>query len=171
MDYLNVAENFAKGIWKVKEEANLKDIMLFGSLTYNKPNPRDIDIMILHENPLLDKFQFEIIDKKISDIQKLFILSEILGEKIDLEKIIANTNIKELIEKGLFNTKYLNVNFFTDNEYRTKWIKNNEEHHDRTIKKARIDNENFEACIFRQGRLWNSNTEKYDVPARTKYKV
>ncbi len=171
MNYLNTAENFAKKIWELKEKANLKDIMLFGSLTYGKPNPRDIDIMILHENPLLDKFQFEIIDKKISDIQKMFILSEILGKKIDLEKIIVNTNIKELIEKGLFNTKYMNVNFFTNNEYKSKWIKNNEEYHDRTITKAHIGNETFEECIFRQGKLWNPFTQKYDIPAKTKYQI
>ena len=171
MDYLNIAENFAKCIWKIKEDVSLNDLMLFGSLTYGEPNPRDIDILILHENPLLDKFQFEIIDKEIPDIQKLFILSKILGKKINLEKLIANTNIRELVEKGLFNTKYLNVNFFTDKKYRDKWIKNNEEYHDRKIHKAQIENETFEECIFRQGKLWNSNTKKYDIPAETKYKI
>lgn len=171
MEYLQIAEDFAKKIWKVKEKANLNDIMLFGSLTYGKSNPRDIDLMILHKNPLLDKFQFEIIDKEIPDIKKMFILSNILGKDIDLEKIIVNTPIPELLKKGLFNTKYLNINFFTDKEYKTRWIKNNEEHHDRTITKAHIGNETFEECVFRQGKLWNPNTEKYDIPAKTKYPI
>jgi len=171
MDYMQISENFAKTIWPLKEEANLIDIMLFGSLTYKKQNPRDIDILLLHKNTLLDKFQFEVIDKDISDIEKLSILSNMLGEKVNLSRIISDTSIKKLLEKGLFNTKYLNVDFFTDKEYRDKWIKNNGENHDRTIHKAHIGNETFEECIFRQGKLWNPLTEKYDIPAKEKYKL
>ena len=35
--------------------------------------------------------------------------------------------------------------------------------------KKRKEGETFEECIFRQGRLYNQETQKYDIPALQKY--
>lgn len=169
MYYLEIAEKLAKNIWPIREKIKLVDLMLYGSLTYGKKNPNDIDLLLLHKNPLLDKFQFETIDEKIDDIQKFFILSRLLGKSINLEEIIKKINAKELIEKNLLHTKYMNLAFFSDNNYKKKWLENNQKHPDYSIKKNRIDNETFEECIFRQGKLWNKETGKYDIPALSKY--
>ncbi len=171
MEYLKIAENFARNIWKSKENIKLVDLMLFGSLVHKKNTPHDIDLLIIHENPLLDRFQFEYVDLKIDIIRKLYSLQKLLGKEINLEKIINNTGTEELIKKNLFNTKYMNFSFFEDENYKNLWIENNKKYHDISIKKNRIGNETFEECIFRQGLLWNPKLEKYCIPARNKYKI
>jgi len=37
------------------------------------------------------------------------------------------------------------------------------------IKKNRIGDETFEECIFRKGKLWDSEKEEYCIPAKSKY--
>ena len=170
MNYLEIAEKLAENIWPIKEKIKLIDIMLYGSLAYGKKDPHDIDLLILHENPILDKFQFETIDKKIPNLQKCFVLSKLLGEDINLEEIIEKIEARELIENNLFQTKYMNIDFFSDEIYKRKWVENDRKHHDQSIKKNRIDNETFEESIFRQGKLWNSEEKKYNIPAFSKYK-
>ena len=170
MDYLEIANNFARNLWVVKKEIKLVDLMLFGSLANNKKNPRDVDLLFLHQNPILDKFQFEIVNQNISNIEKLYILNNLLNREVNLEKIISNIGVKELIQKNLFQTKYMNLDFFKEKEYRTKWIKNNEEYNHPSIKKD-YNGEKFEETIFKEGKLWNPQTKKYDIPAKQKYQV
>ncbi len=169
MNYLGIVKEFAESLWAIKEEIKLVDLMLFGSLANSEGNPRDIDLLFLHQNPILDKFQFEIVDKNISDTKKLYILQSLLRNNVNLEKIIVDTGVERLIQQNLFNTKYMNISFFNNKSYRKKWIGNNRKYHNPLIKKNRIGDETFEECIFRKGKLWDSEKEEYCIPAKSKY--
>ena len=53
---LTIAENFGEIAMKIKEEMKIREILLYGSVSYNKEEPRDIDIMLVHYNPIRDSF-------------------------------------------------------------------------------------------------------------------
>jgi len=168
--FIEVAEEFGKKIWPVKNKLKIKDLMLYGSLTYKKRNPHDVDMLILHSSKILEKFQ-DIADSKIADSKKLIILSRILRKKLNLIKIFEGSQTKELIDSRKFNIKFMNIKFFTNKYYKIKWIKRNLRLHGNKKKKARLSGETFEECIFRQGLLWNPKTQEYDIPALKKYRL
>jgi predicted nucleotidyltransferase len=169
MEYLQIAEEFAKIVWPYKENIKIKDIMLFGSVAYKKQNPSDLDILLLHYNKIFDDFQRVANSKKIKYITKFYMLSKHFQKDINLLKVFQGTSIEKLISQNKFNVKYMNIKFFTNDSYKSAWIKKDMEIHKNQVPKSRIGTENFEDAIFRQGLLWNYITEKYDIPARKKY--
>ena len=164
---ISIAEEFGEIIWPVKEKLNVEDLTLFGSLTYGKRNPRDIDMLIIHYNPLLDKFHEEVENKKFKNGQEAFLSLSNSLKSIDLIKLFKETNIEKLIKKDLFQTVYMNIKYFTDEKYKKDWKEKNQKAHT----KARLDPLFFEERIFKQGLLWNPLSNKYDIPAKTKYKI
>ncbi len=170
MEYLKIAENFAKKIWPYKEITKIRDIMLFGSVAYGKQNPNDIDLLLLHHSEIFEVFQDISESKKTADLEKLTIISNMFKRKgIDLSKIFEKTKVIELISKNKFNIKYMDIDFFRDNNYKRQWTKKNKEKHKKRNIKKRLPGEEFEDTIFRQGLLWNPETRKYDIKANKKY--
>ena len=169
MEYLKIAENFGKIIWPYKDKLKIADIMLFGSVAYGKPNPSDLDLLVLHYSPLFEEFQEIAESKKIEDSKKLVYLSNKLNGASNILNLIRGTSIEGLILQNKFNTKFMNISFFTNPEYKNKWRGENLKIHGHQKPKARLNGETFERCIFRQGRLYNQETQKYDTPALQKY--
>src|SRR3989344_153741 len=110
MEYLKIAEDFAIKIWPYKNKLKLEDIMLFGSVAYEKKDPSDLDLLILHKNEILEEFQ-DVANSKIEDIDKLRELSRRLNKEIDLLALLESTTIEKLIFKNKFNIKYLDIGF------------------------------------------------------------
>lgn len=167
MEYLKIAEEFGKRIWPYKNQLKFEDLMLFGSVAYCKENPTDLDILVLHYNEKLENFQ-DTAESKINDLEKLTKLNELFNEEINLLGLIQGTSIEKLISQNKFNVKYMDIKFFTDNEYRKKWREKNLKTYGLTPK-ARLPGETFDEAIFRQGLLYNQGTQKYDLPALQKY--
>ncbi|HKL24545.1 MAG TPA: hypothetical protein VJ912_04365 [Candidatus Nanoarchaeia archaeon] len=167
MDYMKIAEKFGKNIWSVKNKINLNDLLLYGSVIKGKDNPKDIDLLVLHNNSVLDRFHFETMYKEIPNKEKYFILANLLKKQVNIEKIISDKEIQKTIEKNILHPQYLNVSFFHDKEYREKWKK-----HNKVNKIHKVDEQrNFLNEIFEQGKLWNPETEKYDLNMGSKYNI
>ena len=169
MEYLKIAEDFGKKIWPYINKIKIADIMLYGSVAYGKKNPTDLDLLVLHYNELLDNFQEIAESKKIGDSKKLIDLSNKLNGEINLMEVLQESNIKKLISQNKFNTKFMNISFFTNSEYRTKWKERDLKTHEHAKSSHKKEGETFEECIFMQGLLYNQETQKYDVPALQKY--
>lgn len=165
MEYKKIAEEFGKRVWPVKNKINLKDILLYGSVAQDKESPNDIDLLILHKNPLLDKFHFEFMHKNMSQKDKYSTLSYLLKDQINLKEILSDKNIGNSIQNNVLHPQYMNTLFFYDNNYRKKWKKHNDFHKPH----QKGNHEEFIKTVFSQGKLWNPLTEKYDVPAYLKY--
>lgn len=169
LDYaIDVAKDFAKMVYPIKE-LKIKDLLLYGSTSRREKNPRDLDLLIIHSNPTIDKFLIKSKDKKINDLQKLSIINGLLGPKINLEKKFKNTEILKLINQNLLNINYLNSKFFKDVEYQNWWNGINKKFHDPNIKKGGRTSESFLKHIFEQGKLWNQKTKEYDLSYNKKY--
>jgi len=65
----------------------------------------------------------------------------------------------------------MDISFFTNQEYKEKWKEKDLKVHGHEKSKARLNDETFEECIFRQGLLYNQETQKYDIPALQKYQM
>lgn len=167
MDYKEVAEKFGKMIWPEKDKIKLADIVLYGSVLENKKNPNDIDLLILHQNPLLDEFHFKTMYQKISNQKKYSILSELLKKQINLGKVLSDPGIKKTIREDILHPQYMNTLFFSDEKYRKKW----KNHNDFNKPHKKFEKEEFLEQVFNQGKLWNPLTEKYDFPAHIKYQI
>lgn len=173
-ELMKTAEEFAKIFWSIKNKIKIEDIMIFGSLAYGKSNPNDIDALLLHYNPIFDSFQNFADRKDISATKKLIILDELFKEQGGLTFLFRDTSVEELVLKNKFNLKYMNILFFKDEKYRKLWVEKNRKNiilQDPNKLKLRLPGEEFEHAIFRQGLLYNPKTQKYDIPATTKYSV
>ena len=158
LDYLTqVAGEFAKMAWPLRKQVGLIDFMIYGSVVRKEKDPKDLDILIIHKNPELDKFQ-NMIKEKIfsSDTEEFLALEKILN--INLSRIFQNSSIPLLLSKGLLHTSYLNHTYFTNRSYRKRWDLQNL-------------NPDFLKGILKEGMLWNSRTEKYDIPTLTRYNL
>ena len=171
--YLTSAvEEFGEIIWSVRESLEIDDLVLFGSVAQRKPNPGDIDLMILHHNQIFDDFVAIGRDKHMKDKEKFIVLSNRLGSKIDLGSLLHKTKVEGLIYQNLFNAVYMNTLFFDDANYRKEWAaKHTLPQRDKRylLKYKELPDESFEQTIFSQGLLWNPSTKKYDTPLKQKY--
>ena len=159
MEYLKIAENFGKTVYLYKDKLKIADLMLFGSVAYGKKNPTDLDILVLHYSEKFENFQDIAETKtKTNNLEKLTKLAEFFNGEIDILKIMQETPIMQLVSLNKFNTKYMDIKFFTDELYRNNWNRQN------------ID-ANFAKNIFGQGFLWNPQNKKYDIPALQKYNL
>jgi len=155
MEYLKIAEKFGKIVYQYKDKLEIADLMLFGSVADGKKDPADLDMLVLHYSEKFERFQ-NIAETKTNDLEKLTKLSEFFNGELDILKIIQETSIMQLVSLNKFNTKYMNIKFFTDEIYRNDWNRQN-------------TGVNFAKTIFEQGFLWNHQNQKYDVPAKQKY--
>lgn len=164
---LSAAEEFGKMFYSLKD-LKIKDILLYGSTSQNKKLPRDLDIMLIHSNEVLDKFMKIAENKLISDIKKLNYLESQLKD-IELFKILKETKTLKLIKEEKLNLKYLNFKYFQEKKYRDFWEKFNKKHFDPSIKKGGRTKETFLEFIFSQGKLWNPSLKIYNLDPRQKY--
>lgn len=165
LDYaISAAEELGERLSKSKEKLCIEDIMLFGSTVRGEENPRDLDMLMIHSSPELERFQIEYQDREVKDTEKLIALVQMLHGKVDLFKVLAGTKAMSLIEQGLFNLGYMGTEFFTSPRYRGQWNARNRKIHG-------FDDEviNFASNIFNEGMLFNWETGRYDTPAKEKY--
>ena len=154
---IDAAEEFGRIIWPYRKDISILDLMLFGSTADKKQNPSDVDVLIIHTSPKLDRFYER--DKKKefkSSSEALKALDSIFG--LNLPKLFKSTKVEYLIERGLFHTAYIQDRYFRDTAYKINWDELNE-------------NPNFLKNIISQGVLCNPKTEKYDIKASTKYRI
>src|SRR3989344_6793002 len=124
MEYLKIAEEFGEKIWPHRNKLKIEDIILFGSVAYGKENPSDLDLLIMHYNRILEDFQ-DIADSKLNDLEKLVKLSKSLNGEINLLQLLKGSLTENLIAHNKFNTKYMNIKFFTEESYRNNWNRQN----------------------------------------------
>jgi hypothetical protein len=158
LDYcLEAAEEFATIIWPKRNKLRVIDLMLRGSVARKEPDPFDLDMIIIHKNLGLDEFQKLLRSKNLrSDEETLTKLNHYLKE-INMAKLLKKTRVRHLISKNLFQTSYINVEYFSNPAYKKEWDKDNDK--------------GFAKTSFHEGLLWNPKTEKYDIKASTKYRV
>ena len=165
---LDTAEEFAKIFFSLKN-LKINDLLLYGSVSANKNNPNDLDLMIIHSNRILDKFLPISKDRKMNNSEKLKILQILIGKKINLSEKLKSTQTLNLINQNLLNLNYLNSKFFSDEKYKKWWNKLNEKFHDPSIKKGGRTYQTFLEYIFETGKLYNKNSKKYDLSPLIKY--
>jgi|SRR3989339_90932 len=159
---IKTSEEFASKIYPLRDNLEIDDLLLFGSVAKGKNDPKDIDMMVIHHSSLLEEFKIEFADRKdISDIEKFSKLrSKLLSRGIDIQIELNGTAALDLVTKNLFDLTYMHKDFFTNQEYRSMWRKINCN-----------PNPNFDKETFEYGVLWNPATEKYDIPANQRYQI
>lgn len=168
---LKAAEEFAKSIYEKIDEFKITEIILYGSLSSNSKNPKDIDIMIFHNNPILDKFLPLSKNKSLKDKDKFSILSHLLKPEINLEKILENKEILQAINENLLDINYLNTKFFSHKKYRNWWTNINNISHDQTRRKNQLEGETYLDSLMRQGKIYDPKTQKFDLSLDGKYSI
>jgi predicted nucleotidyltransferase len=150
------AEEFGRIIWPMKKQLRVTDLMLYGSVAKRNQSPNDIDLLIIHNNPLADIFYFRMRNKGFLNInEELEFLRGSLG--VDFGELFRNSKAGELIQRNLFHTSYMNETYFGNSDYRKGWDCQ--------------ANPKFARDILGYGFLWNGKSERYDLPAREKYKI
>lgn len=157
-----ISNEFADIFWPLKNQLNIDSIILYGSIIKNKPFPKDIDLMIVHTNQVLDSFVKVSKNKKIKDLEKLIILQEIL--QFELFEKLSQTETMKILEKDLLNVNYLNKKFFTNEEYRISWNKENKIYHKKS-------SPNFIQEILDTGAIWDGKIKSYSINPKTKYSI
>ena len=152
-----ISRDFANLVWPHREEVNLEDIMLYGSVAKKAPNPKDIDLMLIHHNPLLDLFVETALRKDIQDYEKLIKLKKLFKGKLDLG-FLDGTNVERIVRGNKLNLNYINKEYFSNPEYRKKWNSINRD-------------PNFIRDIIEYGLLWNPDSREYDLSASKKYSL
>ncbi|MEM4637770.1 MAG: nucleotidyltransferase domain-containing protein [Candidatus Woesearchaeota archaeon] len=161
MKHIDIAREFGKYCYSKKNDYDIIDIVLFGSVAKKHLNPKDIDIMLIHENPVFEKLQnLHGKDYFSNDIQRFHLIDKMLQDHNypSIKEVMKNNVIAEAISKNILNLRYLNKNFFHDKIYYEEEILRN------------IDPKFFDN-IFEYALLWNPNTENYDIPIKNKYKL
>lgn len=161
MNHKIVSKEFGKYCHSNSSVYDILDIVLFGSVAKDSSNPKDVDIMLIHNNPAFEKVQrMHGNDGCMNDIQRFELLDEILQKYNypSVKNIMGNEIIREAISRNLLNLRYLHKNFFHDNNYFSDEILKNFD-------------QNFFNNIFEYALLWNPSTENYDIPIKTKYKL
>lgn len=161
---LNAAEEFGRRLAENRESLCIEDLMLFGSVVRGKEEPKDLDLMLIHDSQILDDFQASYQDREVRDTEKLIALAQMLAGKADLPKILIGTKAMSLIEQGLFNLGYMGRRFFTNTSYRNAWQERNRGTHGK-------EGDGFAEEIFAEGKLFDWQTGRYEIPASNKYKV
>ena len=161
---IETAKELANRIKNNRRILCIEDLMLFGSTCRGKRNPKDLDLMIIHNSDVLEEFQINYQNSNISDSEKLVFLSRMLEAKgINLSEIVKGTRAMNLINLGLLNLGYIGTRFFRDSSYKAEWRRRNIEAH----KDKRPHS--FEEEIFREGLLFDWNKCEYSLPAIDKY--
>src|SRR3989344_7999731 len=154
---LEAAEEFGEIIWPIRRELRIHGLMLYGSIARAEPNPTDVDLFVMHRSQKLDWFQDKLKSEEFqSDAGAFKSLEGMLG--INLTKLFSQSKIRILISQGLLHTSYVNEFYFTDQNYRERWDQQNE-------------NPNFFKNAISNGFLWNPQSKKYDISAKTRYHV
>ncbi|MBS3073913.1 hypothetical protein J4447_00485 [Candidatus Pacearchaeota archaeon] len=154
---MEAAREFATRICPIRGVLQIEDLMLFGSVAKKRNSPADLDLLVIHNNPIFDRFKELGLRRDVEDLQKYATLAGWLNQSgVDLFQVLRGSRAEQLITWGIFNLSYLNKKFFTSQEYR-EWI--------RQFNK----NPDFEANIFSYGLLWNPQTARYDLSAHSRY--
>lgn len=157
-DLIKTAEKFGRIIWPIKRILNVDDLMLFGGLVSRKPVTKDVDLLVIHHNPKFDLFEDSIKRMEYKSPEEALQAVYSLFNEEKLKERLNGTEPENLALQGLFQTIYMNNKYFQDGLYKRKWDSQNA-------------NPQFSRNIFRKGKLWNPRTQKYDIPAKTKYNL
>lgn len=161
MDLKITAIKFASYVHKYKLPGHIDEIVLYGSLAKGATDPNDIDILLLHHNPILEEIQrLRGNDNCKNDYERYGLVSRKLKEKgyPSIDGLLEIPECNEAIGKGLLNVIYLHLLFFRDLEYRKMAINSN-------------NDPNFFSNIFNSGLLWNDEKKEFDTPIANKYQL
>ena len=153
-----IAPEFANIFWNFKEKLKLVDFVLYGSTINNKPNPRDINILIIHSTPILDDFFKYSKRKDTSNIQKLDRLSKILNDASVIDQL-SGTKTFEAIKKDTISLIYLNKTYFTNKKYEQEW------------KRENIWDTYLLHHLNSRSKIWDKVTNEYNIPFHIKYNM
>jgi len=161
LEYLTrTAEEFGRAMHPIKRALKVEDLMLFGSVAKRKEEPRDVDILLIHSNPIIEEFKQIIADNNsFSDAEKLIYLKQKLHSSgVDLMAQLDGTQVMPLIAQNLFNVNYMHSDFFKNPGYRASW----------RAKNCNPDPQ-FDKRIIESGLIFNPLTNHYDIPASQRY--
>ncbi len=161
MDLSIVARKFAGYVARRKNVFDIDDIVLYGSLAEGVANPGDVDIMLVHHNPVFEKIQqLRGEDGCSNDFQRVALVEEGLlsAGYPSIAGLLETPELLEAISLGVLNVVYLHRSFFTDLRYRVKAIRANE-------------NPRFYYNVFTGGLLWNSESQEFELPASQRYSL
>ncbi|MEK6828705.1 MAG: hypothetical protein AABY15_01140 [Nanoarchaeota archaeon] len=153
--FVEAAEEFAEIVWPIRDKIKVGDLMMIGSVARKVPNPIDLDMMILHENPGLDEFQRLLRSKIFFTDQEAFHSLQRYLKEANIIELLEKTRTNHLVARGLFHTSYINTAYFRDGDYKWRWDTQN--------------SPEFARIAFSEGMLWNPETKHYDIPAKTRY--
>jgi predicted nucleotidyltransferase len=160
MELIKIAEKFGKCIHENKMKFDVDDCFLYGSLAkQNGQQPKDIDIMILHHNPVLEivrKMRGK--DNYNNPMERFGAISEKLSNNgyCSLDFLIKTSECYDALKQGLFDITYLHLDFLIDSKYREMFSAENKD-------------PKFAEDIFSYGLAWNPKTEKFDTPVLRRY--
>ena len=161
MNHISVSKEVGKYCHSNRNVYDILDTVLFGSVAKNIPNPKDVDILVIHNNSAFDKVQkIHDNDGCVDDIQRFQLLDKILQEHDypSVKGVMSNNVIADAISRNLLNLRYLHKNFFHDTNYFADEISRN------------MDPKFFDN-LFDYGLLWNPDSERYDIPINKKYSL
>lgn len=152
-----VSREFSKNLFEKRDGLGIEDIILYGSVAKEKSFPKDIDLMMIHNNPRFDEFAKISKDRDIPDLKKAEIFNQIFEDYIDIFESLKGSGCIKMLEKGLLNVNYMNTSYFADSNYRDWWNELN------------IWDKNFLNNLESHSKLWNPETKDYDIPVKDKY--
>lgn len=159
MDLYKAVNEFAKYMHPKLNTFDCDDLVLFGSLARNSKTPNDIDLMIIHHNPALDKLEEARLEKKINgDYHGFVYANELLKTHgyPSIEGIALIPSCREALHNGVLGLTYLNNKFFTDENYKN-------------LMTSKSTDPNFYHNVFKTGFLWNPASQKFNIRATEKY--
>jgi predicted nucleotidyltransferase len=151
--FMKIAKDIAKPIFKIK---HIEDVMLYGSLARNEL-ATDIDLMLIGDSKFLDLINCKSFTEEYSLIPNSTKLTTQF--KLRLAKIIKNNDLLRYHGQDIADLHFLDSKFFSDFEYRIDLFK----------KLSYQDPFFFYHAIMRDGLLYNQDSERFNIPARSKY--
>jgi len=158
---LAIASTFAGYMDLRKGEFDIDDSVLFGSAAREAKNPNDVDVMLIHHNVALGGLPaFRREDGHQNNFQRFLKLRDLLVSEgyPDLGTLMAAPGIRPALERTILNVVYLDGRFFDEPDYREKVV-------------GSCSDPNFFHNALGEGYIWNSKTEKFDIPVRDKYSI
>lgn len=156
--YRTIVRNLGRNVWPIRSAIQVEDLLLYGSVLRGEPNPRDIDLLVIHSSPAFDRYDAEYGRSNQQDILKVSQLVSDLGSGGSLlVSALENAGAMDLVSRNILNVLAMNRLFFTDEFYRNRWRRKN------------CHDPQFDARILTIGRLWNPETDWYDINVNQRY--
>jgi len=162
IDHLTIGKKFADEVWQARAHFHIEDILLYGSVVRHKPDPKDIDLMVLHDgNKAFERIQGLRHKTQAHDnLERYWLFKNILEEfgYTQMPNLEGIPEIREAMSLNAINVQFLDIGFFTRPEYMSQVI-------------ASYEDRNFIIDVLREGKLWNPDKKDFVMPASEKYQI